>query len=134
MRKKDIMRVIEAWSSPDDWNVPSIYANTVESLLDALEAGIAPDAIARHAKHTGKSRGICRVIDSVMNESSARRAEAINATRKAERLAYLDQHPLDSNHSESCAECTAAMDRAERLADEYARHDEPPFGSFPEER
>ena len=44
-------RVLRAWSSPDDWGVPSIMTRTALDLLALLDNGADPAALARHARH-----------------------------------------------------------------------------------
>lgn len=47
----NIMVAIAAWSSADDWQVPTIMTDTVREILTAVNAGISPNDIAAHAKH-----------------------------------------------------------------------------------
>jgi hypothetical protein len=48
----ELVRTIEAWTHPDDWNVPSIYINAVRDLAEALALGDNPAVLRDHARHT----------------------------------------------------------------------------------
>lgn len=47
----DLLKVAQAWSSEDDWGVPTIHMATLRDLAAALEAGDDAGMLQRHGKH-----------------------------------------------------------------------------------
>jgi hypothetical protein len=55
-----VAEVLEAWSSPDDWGVSSLYVNTIRELLAKLTDGGDPATLAADA-HNVKGHVHCSV-------------------------------------------------------------------------
>jgi hypothetical protein len=74
----DLIYVVQRWSSADDWNVESIYVNTIEALAEALAAGDDATTLARHAQHVGSECDRIKCADLIPFEferdGGARRA------------------------------------------------------------
>lgn len=48
----DLILVAQAYSHRDDWNVPSVYIDTLKELAIDIDMGDNVDALKAHAKHT----------------------------------------------------------------------------------
>jgi hypothetical protein len=51
---EEVLQIAEAYASPDDWSVPSIYPSVLRDVLtEAEDMGVTAEQVIAHAKHTG---------------------------------------------------------------------------------